>query len=707
MVLPHRTAYPPPTPYPHATGIAVTTTRHSLGSAGGGSSTASSPPGSISSAAPSPFTPHKPSANAAAATSTEAVALTKQDKAALDSFLRAFQSQNNYLASNATLAEQLSDLQQTVAAHQRTLDMLVNKQKECPSLFWFYPKRKELRNWLVDPVGRLFQDTLMMVVVCPVTLCVVECGPDGVGWEIHAPKAFMKKWGPAIIFSIYVLQAAVLTGRAVGLPLPHMPLGAGVHEVLGNDKTIMSGCLCEMATATVAVMDDNKEMHALCEHIQQGRAAAETEESHKLAVDVPTKMVNDSYRSIHTFLTTGINAKLGALEDQLRGCMERVLAPNGDMEWVSMEGKPIWLAQRQQLQPPPSRPPAVSSVVIGVAVEAQGIHSRAGSDTNLVAQATLEVEGEAGSPKYSSWLAQRLTAGGVSARLVSECDQILVVNEGFVNEELLAAMPPALFTEDYLAEQGIYAKSLQQQLLCIHQELHRAYLEQLQQPQDTDKDKSNNSSESSGVDSVQPVDAKPLQLALPSPAPAASPEDATDSTSTSALTPFTLHDKEALAQIQDAVLTLREQLQNQAKLQQQQLQQRGASANTNIDLDVDLTVGGGGGSGAQQLLAKKAVQQSNKKNGGGSNSYTSLDELMEELMSLKRQLAAHEEAIASGFRETETRLEDVNSGLPQSTSDSTGKKSDSRGGGSPLSPAQASDEEFQTVHSANQCCVLM
>ena len=36
---------------------------------------------------------------------------------------------------------------------------------------------------------------MMMVVVCPVTQWVVECGPKGVGWEVRMPKKWVKEWG--------------------------------------------------------------------------------------------------------------------------------------------------------------------------------------------------------------------------------------------------------------------------------------------------------------------------------------------------------------------------------------------------------------------------------------------------------------------------------------------------------------------------------
>lgn len=66
-------------------------------------------------------------------------------------------------------------------------------------------------------------DSLMLVFVCPVTLKVVACGPGGVGYEVKQPKAFVKRWGPAILATIVVLKAATVAGRIVGIPLPSLP----------------------------------------------------------------------------------------------------------------------------------------------------------------------------------------------------------------------------------------------------------------------------------------------------------------------------------------------------------------------------------------------------------------------------------------------------------------------------------------------------
>jgi hypothetical protein len=68
-------------------------------------------------------------------------------------------------------------------------------------------------------------------------------------------------------------------------------------------------------------------------------------------------MVGEAYRSVHTFLTTGENATLGKLEDQLRGRMERVMAPDGDIEWVSVQGRDAWLQKRATVNSTEAPPP--------------------------------------------------------------------------------------------------------------------------------------------------------------------------------------------------------------------------------------------------------------------------------------------------------------------------------------------------------------
>jgi len=373
-----------------------------------------------------------------------------------------------------------------ITAHDRALNLLVNKRKECPSLFWFYPKKRELRNWLRDPLKCLLQDTLMMVVVCPVTLRVVRCGPDGVGWEISAPKAWVKKWGPAILFSIYVMQAAVLAGHVVGIPLPHLPdigaaanalglhcdpLTSGIHDVVNQEQLMKS--LAAFTITTKSVLGEEKgPMQSLCAKMhqqQQGsRAKSSSTAPHEeitLDADMPTQMFEDSYKSIHTFLTTGDNAKLGKLEDQLRGSMERVMAEDGDVEWVSVEAVEVW-RQKHALMRESSKAPEWSCEPVG---------------SSLSSRQDISLSGSVHTPVFSSsqqacsWLAVRLRQKGVKEELISDCEKKLIVDEEHTEESLLAMLTADEFNKDYLKSIGITVLGLQQKLLIMYQELVAQY----------------------------------------------------------------------------------------------------------------------------------------------------------------------------------------------------------------------------------------
>jgi type II secretory pathway pseudopilin PulG len=355
-----------------------------------------------------------------------------------------------------------------VQAHDRTLHTTVGKTAECPKVVWFYPKKPELRDWLSNPIKCLLQAPLMMVVVCPVTFCVVPCGPDGVGWEVAMPKKWVKEWGPAILFSIYVLQAAVVAGRAVGIPLPPMPDTKVVKEALGLkgmlgsafskgvNQANLSDSLSSFADTTKAALDLNPQLQSLCDGLKRPTAAGDGGQA--LPANLPMHLVGEAYNSIHKFLLT-----FGPLEDQLRGRMECVMAPDGDVEWVSVEGKEAWLKkhatmvtelqqqqqQQQQQQAPLPSPPILSAPAFSVSTCAAGA--------------------------VNSWLALKLTARGMGAEQLTVCVRALVDTEGFTSEDLLAFLPSAEFHAEYLKGLGITAKGTQMQLISLHRELHQQY----------------------------------------------------------------------------------------------------------------------------------------------------------------------------------------------------------------------------------------
>jgi hypothetical protein len=297
----------------------------------------------------------------------------------------------------------------------------------------------------------------------------VPCGPDGVGWEVAMPKKWVKEWGPAILFSIYVLQAAVVAGRVVGIPLPPMPDTKLVKEALGLKGMLGSAfssgvnqanlpdSLSSFADTTKAALDLNPELQSLCEGLKQPTALADGGQA--LPADLPMHLVGEAYKSIHKFLLA-----FGPLEDQLRGRMERVMAPDGDVEWVSVEGKDAWLKKheliispRQGKPVPPPRPERPD-------------RTSAALTTSVMIAGPIVTGGVT-----HSWLVSALTNAGMSPAQIEVCERALIAQEGFTTEALFASLPPIEFNAEYLRGLGITAKGTQMQLISLHRELHAQY----------------------------------------------------------------------------------------------------------------------------------------------------------------------------------------------------------------------------------------
>lgn len=381
---------------------------------------------------------------------------------------------------------QLTRVMSTIAAHDRTLQMLVHKEKECPSLFWFQPKRTELRDWLRNPAKRLFQDTLIMMVVCPVTLCVVPCGPHGGGWELSRSKDWVRRWGPAILLSVYVLQAAVAAGRVAFLPLPPVPSVGTVKRLLGLsgstgsdvvdgiDRTLLKDSLSALTGVFEQELGDTQEARAL----KQGLQEQATGGSGRRAAAIPLQeMVGDAYRAIHKYLVS-----FGPLEDQLAGHMKRVRASNGDMEWVSLEGEAIWLQKHAALaaeqhqevgkgQELPSQLPCPPLYLgVGGPSAPPTVPTAPSTDTPVPAAQLAPVSAPAS--QTVTWLSVALCAEGMPPALVEVADRALIQEKGLIKDRYFAAEP---VDDAYLRGAGITVSGLLRALLDLHDALKVKY----------------------------------------------------------------------------------------------------------------------------------------------------------------------------------------------------------------------------------------
>ena len=298
-------------------------------------------------------------------------------------------------------------------------------RKECPSLVWFYPKNSMF--WLNDPVQYLLNDTLMMVFVCPSTWKVMECGPRGTGWEVRAPREFLKKIMPVVLLSIYAMQEMALKGIPVLIPLAWQNSPVSVATLLIPRKVVSTAlkekfdaghcmqCLSAFTDAMQELIDPlDLTLTSLFSKVKlqlDGHSQKQDDDTFpevSLGTEFPTAFFEESYSSIQAFLTTGDNAKFGTLEDQLRKRMERAMTGDRDVQWVSRErfipnSKTLYYPMALMTQKTP-------------------------------ASVKKRVLYEAG----KSWLAERLKEKAFDRQSVEFCEQMLMVQEAFDTENTYA-----------------------------------------------------------------------------------------------------------------------------------------------------------------------------------------------------------------------------------------------------------------------------
>ena len=247
----------------------------------------------------------------------------------LSSFSKSFQSLEYKVAVSS----------QAVEVHSKILEALVSGTRNCPSLFILYPKKMSIGYRIKNISKTLFQDVMMLSVVCPETLKMVECGPDGAGWEVTNPKYWVKKWGPALLCALRVFQVAVNAGRLLGFPIPSISsaddIGFNQGEVLGALRALFNTYAEEGLFDGLLLTKDSLDS---CSIPDDNIVGVDNSNISKII-----KLSGEAYECVQLFLTTGDNLHLGDLHVQLQGKMERIYGEDGSMDWVSVEGKPSWL----------------------------------------------------------------------------------------------------------------------------------------------------------------------------------------------------------------------------------------------------------------------------------------------------------------------------------------------------------------------------
>ena len=342
----------------------------------------------------------------------------------------------------------LRQLPSAVQAYDAVLELLVEKAKECPSLPFLYPCKRSRKDWLSPTV--LTQNKFILTFICPVSLCVVECGPDGLGWEVAEPKEWVKKWGPALLITLKVLHVAAVAGRVLGVPVPSLSssevLGLGVGS---GKEAFLNKFLGQSWNQIASQCNVDEAFNSL---LKSGVKPA--------AIPPPgttLKHTEEAYAAIHSFLLS-----FGKVDDLFRGMMSRVKHLD-QVEWVSTEMIQRWKDQIDDR----ARTAAAAAYSTPPIANPQGITTLQQTSTFISGSSSSDTA----EPLLFPWLADKFKANTKMQLADVESCIHLLVKDGISDESILRNVSPDDFTAVYLKSIGISSLGAQQQLLKIHREL--------------------------------------------------------------------------------------------------------------------------------------------------------------------------------------------------------------------------------------------
>jgi hypothetical protein len=186
-------------------------------------------------------------------------------------------------------------------------ECLLQGEHDMPTLVWVAPKLAKGGLW-----GKLtsswLTDKMVVYFICPYTMAVVGCGPNGEGFEIKKAKEWVTKHAKLIGRSMFVVRLALAAGRVVGVPLPGLSLG---DIVPGGDGVVASvqqqiDALTDLAgKVTGCELPSAPDCAALCEEAGDAQGAWKASGlGGKVQSALPAKLEGDDYVSFKEWLET-------------------------------------------------------------------------------------------------------------------------------------------------------------------------------------------------------------------------------------------------------------------------------------------------------------------------------------------------------------------------------------------------------------------
>jgi hypothetical protein len=202
-----------------------------------------------------------------------------------------------------------------------------NGDADVPALVWVSPQTDQSSGGL-DLWSKLdkwygtnwLTETMVLHFVCPYTMAVVKCGPEGEGYEIKKARVWVKRHAKVLKGGIGVMRLALTAGRAVGIPLPQISLSDIMPEAVGEK-----------------VLDQIARLDEVLESLHDPSTSTETAPQQKLK---PDKLKGDDYQNFKNWLEREHPTWKSTCQ------LKRVVTPRSDgkidVEWVSRKNAEKW-----------------------------------------------------------------------------------------------------------------------------------------------------------------------------------------------------------------------------------------------------------------------------------------------------------------------------------------------------------------------------
>ena len=185
----------------------------------------------------------------------------------------------------------LRELKSVIGAHTEMLSTIICGKYNVPALPFLAPAQPKSGAKWFNP-KRLFQDEMRLYFICPVTMQIAFSGPDGKGYKLVRPKAWVTKIAPLLAVGAAIIRTA-LTVYGIPFPIPSLSNSAKLGFLDEMTNGLVSSVL------TDSTLEDFQE-DAL-NSVLSAMETVESESPHDTIIEAGKK-VNSATRIAYTEL---------------------------------------------------------------------------------------------------------------------------------------------------------------------------------------------------------------------------------------------------------------------------------------------------------------------------------------------------------------------------------------------------------------------